>query len=157
MRITSFFFFRAAPKAYGGSQPRGLIGAIAAHLYHSHSDLGSKLCLRPTPQLTATQGSKPHHNGNSLFSGNNLSHGCEVIPPCGFDLIPLIVIVEHLFVYLLAISMFSLEIHLFRASAGSRVVCFLLLLLSCIRCLYIVDMNPLSDTQSAIIFSRSVG
>ena len=46
--------FRAAPAAYGGSQARGLIGAIATGLYHSHSNAGSKLHLRPTPQLRAT-------------------------------------------------------------------------------------------------------
>ena len=52
-----FFFFvfsRAAPVAYGGSQARGLTGAIAASLRHSHSHAGSKPHLRPTPQLTAT-------------------------------------------------------------------------------------------------------
>ena len=31
-----FAFSRAAPVAYGGSQARGLIGAIAADLHHSH-------------------------------------------------------------------------------------------------------------------------
>ena len=30
-----FFFFWAAPMAYGGSQPRGPIGATAAGLHHS--------------------------------------------------------------------------------------------------------------------------
>ena len=48
------FLFRAAPAAYGGSQARGLIGAAAAGLHHSHSNSGSKPCLRATPQLTAT-------------------------------------------------------------------------------------------------------
>ena len=51
----SFFAFRAAPSAYGGSQARGLIGAVAASLYQSHSNAGSELHLRPTPQLTAIQ------------------------------------------------------------------------------------------------------
>ena len=37
--------------AYGGSQARGPIGAIAAGLRQSHK--GSKSCLWPTPQLTA--------------------------------------------------------------------------------------------------------
>ena len=46
--------FRAAPAAYEGSQARGLIRAVAVSLHHSHSDSGSELCLRPTPQLTAT-------------------------------------------------------------------------------------------------------
>ena len=39
--------------AYGGAQARGLIGAIAAGLHHSHSHTGSELRLGPTPQLTA--------------------------------------------------------------------------------------------------------
>ena len=40
-----FFFFRAALAAYGGSQARGLIGAIAAGLHHSHSNARSELHL----------------------------------------------------------------------------------------------------------------
>ena len=40
--------------AYGGSQARGPIGAVADSLRHSHSNAGSEPCLRPTPQLTAT-------------------------------------------------------------------------------------------------------
>ena len=35
--------------AYGGSQARGLIGATAAGLRHSHSSSGSEPCLQPTP------------------------------------------------------------------------------------------------------------
>ena len=40
-----FFFclFRAEPAAYGGSQARGQIGAVAAGLRHSHSSLGFEL------------------------------------------------------------------------------------------------------------------
>ena len=44
----------AAPTAYGGSQARGLIGAVATGLRQSHSNAGSKPRLQPTPQLTAT-------------------------------------------------------------------------------------------------------
>ena len=44
-----FFFFlvfsRAAPTAYGGSQARGLIRALAAGLHHSHSNAWSELCV----------------------------------------------------------------------------------------------------------------
>ena len=40
-----FCLFRAAPKAYGGSQARGSIGAIAARLCQSHSNSGSQLRL----------------------------------------------------------------------------------------------------------------
>ena len=48
-----FFFFRAVPAAYGDSQARGRIGAVAAGLDHSPSNTGSKLRLQPTPQFTA--------------------------------------------------------------------------------------------------------
>ena len=67
--IYLFLLFRAKPTAYGSSQARGQIGAVAAGLHHSHSDAGSELRLRPTPQLMATpdpkstergQGSQPH-------------------------------------------------------------------------------------------------
>ena len=45
---------RAAPTACGGFQVRSPIKAIVAGLHHSHSNVGSKLRLRPTPQFTAT-------------------------------------------------------------------------------------------------------
>ena len=40
--------------AYGDSQARGQIGAVAAGLLQSHSNAGPKLHLQPTPQLMAT-------------------------------------------------------------------------------------------------------
>uniref|UniRef100_A0A8C3YL35 EF-hand domain-containing protein n=1 Tax=Catagonus wagneri TaxID=51154 RepID=A0A8C3YL35_9CETA len=51
-----FFFFalsRTAPAAFGGSQARGLTGAVAADLHHSNSNAGSEPRLQPTPQLKA--------------------------------------------------------------------------------------------------------
>ena len=48
-----FLLFRAALAAYGGPQARGPIGAIAAGLHHSHSNIRSEPRLRPTSQLTA--------------------------------------------------------------------------------------------------------
>ena len=39
--------------AHGGLQARGLIGATAASLCHSHSNTGSELNLPPRPQLMA--------------------------------------------------------------------------------------------------------
>ena len=51
-----FFFFLhfwATPEAYGAFQAKGQIGAVAAVLHHSHSNMGSKPCLQPKPQLTA--------------------------------------------------------------------------------------------------------
>ena len=38
--------------AYGGSQARGPIEAVAAGLHHGHSNAGSEPHLQPTPQLT---------------------------------------------------------------------------------------------------------
>ena len=57
---TFIYLFRATPSAYGGSQARGRIGAIAAALHHSHTNTRSEPCLRPTPQLMATPGSLLH-------------------------------------------------------------------------------------------------
>ena len=47
------FFFGLFVPAYGGSQARGPVGAVAAGLHHSHSNVGSEPRLRPTPQLMA--------------------------------------------------------------------------------------------------------
>ena len=52
----SFFFlclFRAAPAAYGGSQAKGPIRAVANGLHHSHSHARSELHLQTTAQLMA--------------------------------------------------------------------------------------------------------
>ena len=46
-------FTRGIPAAYGGSQTRGQVRAVAAGLHHSHSDARSEPRLRSTPQLTA--------------------------------------------------------------------------------------------------------
>ena len=51
--ILSFAFSRASLMAYGGSQARGQIGAVATGLCQGHSNVGSELNLQPTPQLTA--------------------------------------------------------------------------------------------------------
>ena len=40
-----FVFSRATSTAYGGSQARGLVGAVASCLRHSHSNSGSELHL----------------------------------------------------------------------------------------------------------------
>ena len=52
--VLVFAFSRAAPVAYGGSQARGRIGAVAAGLRQSHSNTRPELRLQPAPQLTAT-------------------------------------------------------------------------------------------------------
>ena len=58
-----FAFSRAASAAYGGSQARGRIGAVASSLRQSHSNLGSEPRLQPTPQLTATPDPYPVEQG----------------------------------------------------------------------------------------------
>ena len=53
---TSFFFsglFKATPVACEGSQARGLIGATAVGLRHSHGNATSEPRVQPTPQLMA--------------------------------------------------------------------------------------------------------
>ena len=62
-----FLLFRAIPEAYVGSQARGLIGATAAGLHHSHSNAGSEPLLQPTPQLRAIPDLQPTERTHILM------------------------------------------------------------------------------------------
>ena len=58
-----FLLFRVELKAHGSSQARGQIGAAAASLHHSHSNMGSEAPLQPIPELMEMLAPQPTEQG----------------------------------------------------------------------------------------------
>ena len=144
-----FVFFRQVPKcifawSYGSSIFRFLRN-LHTISHSSCTNLHSYQQCTKSPFFSI---SLPTFVICFLFSDRHPDR-CEVISHCGFDL--------HFpdnFMFLLAISMASLEKCLFNSA---NILIRLFLMLIYLNCFYMMDINPVSVKSFSNIFSHFVG